>query len=196
MLVALGANMELQPFPSSWNGVPPSGAQRITLSLAVGEGTAWELDGITYGKDLEPLMPWGKYSRRWKLSGDFNYDSPNPHIKHDPSGLIVPIVWVSNMPHITKENLEDLRLASKLSYYEAHRFQRHLNAGLRVLKTIMECKTGVLKEYAAGKVTEFILEQHRRGGHLKFMPECEECRKGAIRQRAHRRQDGGDKPGG
>ena len=103
VLVDSGANMELQPFPKSWNGVPPAGAQRITLLLAVGEGTAWELDGITYGKDLEPLMPWGKYSRTWKLSGDFNYDSKSPHIKHNPSGLTVPIVWVSNMPHISKE---------------------------------------------------------------------------------------------
>mgnify|MGYP001233448546 CR=1 FL=1 len=48
----------------------------------------------------------------------------------------------------------------------------------------------------AAKVTHFELEEHRRGGRFKFMPERPECREGAIRQRPHRRQVDGDRPGG
>ena len=197
VLVDSGANMELKPFPKKWKGVPPKEAVRTTICLAMGKGLAWEYNDCLYGKDLEPLMPWGKYAKRCKLSGDLNHDSEHPHIKHVPSGFTVPVVWQGNLPYISQDDLEELRLVGKLAKFDAKAFKDStLNVGLRVFQYFVEHKTGTIKEYAASNVTEFQLETHRRGGRLNFMPECPECREGAIRQRAHRRRAEGDKPGG
>ena len=53
-----------------------------------------------------------------------------------------------------------------------------------------------LKDAYSKKVTEYELAEHRKSGHKRFMPECAECRLGAIRRRSHRRQLDVAKPGG
>ena len=43
--------------------------------------------------DIDPIMPWGRFSRLWNLTGDFNRSSDDPHIKHEPAGLKFKITW-------------------------------------------------------------------------------------------------------
>ena len=56
--------------------------------------------------------------------------------------------------------------------------------------------TQVANELINKKISEVQLELHRRDGHRHFLPECAECRPGAIKQRPHRRLPELLRPGG
>ena len=119
VLVDSGATDETHPFPDHWNGKPPKDAHEVEINLAVGTTPGWKYHGILYfppeAGGVGQLLPWGKYSRLWKLTGDFNRDTEDPCITHQPSGMTVPIIWDNDLPHIYEKHLEDLRVACRLA---------------------------------------------------------------------------------
>ena len=113
----------------------------------------------------------------WKLTGDFNRDTEDPCTTHQPSGMTVPIIWDNDLPHVYEKHLEDLRVAYRLASVDMKKVATaRLDLCLRGLRKVHELKTGKLQDYVAARVTECELEARRRGGRLKFMPECQECR--------------------
>ena len=57
-------------------------------------------------------------------------------------------------------------------------------------------RSDVLQDVTAKKIGECALQQHRKEGRVSFLAACPECRAGALRQRAHRRQAQHLRPGG
>ena len=134
----------------------------------------------------------------WHLKADFNRCSQDPHILHEPSGIKVKIQWVQDLPHIKKNEMEELRQAHVLSIIEPKRLRAKYGARMAVYLTekFKDTKNESLKQYAANRVSELELLAHKRNGHIPFMKECPDCRAGAIKQRAHRRVSDGGLPGG
>ena len=46
---------------------------------------------------------------------------------------------------------------------------------------------GLYKAFKLRTKTQKQLDEHRRQGHLKYSPDCPECKRGAAKQRTHER---------
>ena len=207
LLVVLdsGASVALARYPEEWNGVPPADAKPATVSLGVGEASGVQIGDTVYLSDeypeVEPIIPWGRWSKRWKLTGDFNWHSEDPHVQHVPTGLQFPIIWRRHCPHLTQSQVKELMTVARI-----HEFPDPEEFPVKVIKTMRRCLVNSLEELGsvqpaskqaiAAKITKYELAEHKKGGHRKFMPECSECRLGAVKRRAHRRQPDAAKPGG
>ena len=122
VLIDSGCSCETQPFPASWNGVPPKHAELTALFLAVGKIPGYKIGEVVYVSEehgeMEPVFPWGRYSRKWLLTADLNYHSADPHILHEPSGLKFPVIWKGNLPHIYERQIEQLRFADRMRQFK------------------------------------------------------------------------------
>ena len=64
--------------------------------MAVGTVRGYQLGGTVYidpgdsDTPIEPLLPWGRASRRFNLSADLNRGSPYPHVMHTPTNAHHP----------------------------------------------------------------------------------------------------------
>ena len=139
----------------------------------------------------------GEVVDRERPQGRLEPTSDDPHVEHTPSGLRFPIHWVNGCPHIRTSQQRELEMASALDVLPDPELIPVCAVKVVAdhLKTLENMSPG-FAELVTRKVTAYELAQHRASGHKRFMPECPECRLGAIRRRAHRRQPESARPGG
>ena len=149
------------------------------------------------GAHIDPLLPWGKFSRKYKLTAGMNFYSEDPHVVHVPSGLKFPITWKGTTPYLYQKQATELKMVHNVHTLPIARFKvQNYPRLIKLLRKVAVNRSEVLQKVIAKKIDECTLQQHRTQGHVNFLAACPECRAGAIKQRTRRRQAQHLRPGG
>ena len=89
-----------------------------------------------------------------------------------PDGKRYAVSVVNNCPYVNLDTVNAIKRWK--SGLEEERMLKHkLARAFRALKLKIK--------------TQAELDEHRRQGHLKYSPDCPECKRGASKQRSHQR---------
>ena len=122
-------------------------------------------------ENFQRLFPISTYVRMLKLIWTMTCDSNTIIL---PNKSVITLKMVGNSSYIHEKDAQILRrMRWKLEKWAALRAQ------------VMQAK-----------VSQQLVEQHRKDGHPTFMPECPDCRPAAGRMRSHFQLDSDTRPGG
>ena len=91
-----------------------------------------------------------------------------------PNKRRIDVLVKNNCPYANKEVLEIVKKIRDFDEKARHKEECYVNL-LTVAKTRLR--------------SQGELDEHRRQGHVKYSPDCPECKKGVARQRAHHRAE-------
>ena len=89
-----------------------------------------------------------------------------------PGGKTVKLTMHNNCPHAGPEIVKHFEKLKKKEYKK---------------RRGEELAVKLVSAFRAKLKTQKELDDHRRGGHAQYSPDCPECKKGAARKRPHRR---------
>ena len=158
---------------------------------------------LPHEANVEPLFPFGLYSRKWGLRVD-DFRHGCGRVAQPATGLAFELKWKGKCLYLYEAEIHDLWIGRRMKTLDAiladdrrNKLKSTIVARIvRALTKAAPTRREQFQQVIAKTLTNLELEQHRRNGHPTVRAACPECRAGGIRQRPHRRLPDRLRPGG